>query len=68
MVLAKPNLRAISLNMCAEFIDLPSEKLLRLARRAMNSTVVLAALFGLGIATHGDANHPGVRANSDDLT
>jgi hypothetical protein len=34
----------------------------------MHSTVVIAALFGLGIATHGDANHPGVLSNGDDLT
>jgi hypothetical protein len=34
----------------------------------MHSTVVIAALFGLGIATHGDANHPGFLSNGDDLT
>jgi integrase len=67
-VLVQPNLRAVSLNICAEFIDLLSEKLLRLAQRAMNSTVVIAALFGLGIATHRDANHPGVLTYCDDLT
>jgi len=34
----------------------------------MHSTVVTAALFGLGIATHGDGNHPSVLSNGDDLT
>src|SRR5712671_420619 len=67
-ILIQANLCAVPFNMCAQFIDLLSEKLLRLAQRAMHSTVVIAALFGLGIATHGDANHPGVLSDGDDLT
>jgi hypothetical protein len=34
----------------------------------MNRAVEIAALFGLRIATHRDANHPGVLPNRDDLT
>jgi hypothetical protein len=57
-VLIQPNLRAVSLNVGAKFIDLLSEKLLCLAQRAMNSTVVIAALFGMGIATPSECESP----------
>jgi hypothetical protein len=67
-VLIQPNLGTISLDIGPQFIDLLSEKLLRLAKRAMNSAVVVTALLSPEIATHRDANHPGVLANSDDLT
>ena len=64
----QPNLGTISLDIGSQFIDLLSEKLLRLAKRAMNSAVIVTALLTLEIATHRDANHPGVLANGDDLT
>jgi hypothetical protein len=67
-VLIQPNLCAVPLDVGSEFVDLLSEKLLRLAQRAMNSTVVVTALLSLEIATHRDSNHPGVLANGDDLT
>src|SRR5580704_15343577 len=44
-VLIQPNLRAVSLDLGSEFVDLLSEKLLGLAQRAMNSTVVVTALL-----------------------
>jgi len=66
-ILVQANLSSVGLPIRPPFVHLFIEVRLRLTQGAVNCPVVIIAFVRLGIATQGDANHPGAFANCDDL-